>query len=65
MAEFYACVNSSGLLVTRMNLKLIIYGITHGLVLSLYLLVVYIDDIGKLYNTRLGVHVVLYADDIL
>jgi len=39
--------------------------IPYGTVLSPYLFAVYIDDIGKLCNAHLGLHVVLYADDIL
>jgi len=40
-------------------------GVRQGSVLSPYLFAVYIDDIGKLCNAQLGLHVVLYADDIL
>ena len=40
-------------------------GVRQGSVLSPYLFAVYVDDIGKLFNARLGTFVVLYANDIL
>ena len=40
-------------------------GVRQGSVLSPLLFAVYVDDIGKLHNSRVGKFVVLYADDIL
>ena len=40
-------------------------GVRQGSVLSPLLFAVYVDDIGKLQNSRVGKFVVLYADDIL
>jgi len=40
-------------------------GVRQGSVLSPFLFAVYIDDIGKLQNSRRVTFVVLYADDIL
>ena len=40
-------------------------GVRQGSVLSPFLLAVYVDDIGKLQDSRVGKFIVLYADDIL
>ena len=40
-------------------------GVRQGSVLSPLLFAVYVDDIGKLHNSRVGKFVVLYADDLL
>ena len=40
-------------------------GVRQGSVLSPFLFAVYVNDIGKLQNNRVGTFVVLYADDIL
>jgi len=53
-------MNNSWLCVFKVSL-----GVTQGSVLSPYLFALYVDDIGKLFNARLGTFVVLYADDIL
>ena len=39
-------------------------GVRQGSVLSPFLFAVYIDDIGRLQNNRIGRFVILYADDI-
>ena len=39
--------------------------VRQGSVLSSLLFAVYVDDIGKLHNSRVGKFVVLYADDLL
>ena len=41
------------------------FGVRQGSVLSPYLFSVYIDDVGKLCDSRNGQFVLLYADDIL
>jgi len=41
------------------------FGVRRGLVLSPYLFLIYIDDVGKLCDFRNGSFVLLYADDIL
>jgi len=41
------------------------FGVRQGSVLSPYLFTVYIDDVGKLCDLRVGSFVLLYADDIL
>ena len=53
-------MNNSWLCVFKVSL-----GVTQGSVLSPYLFALYVDDIGKLFNARLGTFVVLYGDDIL
>jgi len=40
-------------------------GVRQGSVLSPFLFAVYVDDIGKLQDSRVGKFIVLYADDIL
>ena len=41
------------------------FGVRQGSVLSQYLFAVYMDDLAKLCQYKRGVHIVLYADDIL
>ena len=41
------------------------FGVRQGSVLSPYLFAVYMDDLAKLCQYKRGVHIVLYADDIL
>ena len=36
-----------------------------GSVLSPFLFAVYVDDIAKLQNNRIGTFIILYADDVL
>jgi len=62
LSDCFACVkwNNSWSCVFKVS-----SGVRQGSVLSPYLFAVYVDDIGKLFNARLGTFVVLYADDIL
>jgi len=62
LSNCFACVkwNNSWSCVFKVS-----SGVRHGSVLSPYLFAVYVDDIGKLFNARLGTFVVSYADDIL
>jgi len=40
-------------------------GVRQGSVLSPFLFAVYVNDIGKLQNTKIGTFIILYADDVL
>jgi len=51
--------------VRHKNLFNIRFGVRQGSVLSPYLFSIYIDDVGKLCDSRNGWFVLLYADDIL
>jgi len=58
LSEFYVCVKWFASYSHEFK---VISAVRQGTVLSLYLSAVYIDDIGKLCNAHLGLHVVLYA----
>jgi len=41
------------------------FGVRQGSVLTPFLFAVYIDDIAEIFNFERGVHIVMYADDII
>jgi len=41
------------------------FGVRQGSVLAPFLSAVYIDDIAELFSFQRGVHIVIYADDII
>jgi len=62
LSESLACVKCGSSWSHIFNITL---GVRQGSVLSPLLFAVYIDDIGRLQNNRIGTFVVMYADNIL
>ena len=62
LSDSLACVKWGSSWSHIFNITL---GVRQGSVLSPLLFAVYIDDIGRLQNNRIGTFVVMYADDIL
>jgi len=55
---------SNGVIAGHKHFK-ISSGVKQGAVLSPFLFAVYVDDIAKLQNNRIGTFIILYADDVL
>jgi len=49
-----------GLVFSKME-----YGVRQGYVFSPFLFAVYVDDLARLYFSRKGIYIILYAGDIL
>ena len=62
LSDSFACVKWGN---SWSELFKISFGVRQGSVLSPVLFAVYIDDVCKLQNNRIGTFIVLYADDIL